>query len=225
MIDGQQRLACVALLFAAMANHLLRSGDGQRSGLISDKYLRSQNITTLENDPKLQLGEYDNEFFRSLMESAILDEALPSPNVRVESQVLLKDAYEYFLEQIRLAFNFEMAGWKSRLLELKDFLHESVESIAVLVGEDQNAYLIFETLNDRGLRLSASDLLKNYLFSQAGDRLNEVRLHWANMMNTLADIPGDDAAPTFLRHYWISTRGPVRQRELYRTITGNLRDQ
>ena len=38
------------------------------------------------------------------------------------------------------------------------------------IGEELNAYKIFETLNARGIKLSSADLLKNYLFSRMDDR-------------------------------------------------------
>ena len=35
----------------------------------------------------------------------------------------------------------------------------------ITVTDELNAFKVFETLNARGVRLSATDLLKNYLFS------------------------------------------------------------
>lgn len=106
---------------------------------------------------------------------------------------------------------------------LVDYLRDSVEVITVIVGSDQNAFLIFETLNDRGLRLTTTDLLKNHLFSQAGDRLDFVRKAWAEMTAGLESVGGDDITATFLRHYWISNREMVRERALFATISTEVR--
>ncbi len=40
--------------------------------------------------------------------------------------------------------------------------------IVVTVTDPASAFVIFETLNDRGLELSQADLLKNYLYGRAG---------------------------------------------------------
>jgi uncharacterized protein with ParB-like and HNH nuclease domain len=47
--------------------------------------------------------------------------------------------------------------------------------VLVRVPSGANAYKMFETLNDRGLRTSQADLIKNYLFGRGGARLPEVQ--------------------------------------------------
>src|SRR5207245_1110571 len=75
-------------------------------------------------------------------------------------------------------------------------------------------YLIFETLNDRGLDLSISDLLKNYIFGKAGNRLVSVRKQWEEM----AFLLGSQNETQFLRHFWLSKYGVVRERDLYKEM-------
>ena len=222
VIDGQQRLACAALLISAMAAHLSRHCDQDRARLLAGEYLVTRDIDTLESDPKLVLGEYDDNYFRTIVNTAISGSPIPEPNPRVGSQVRLHKAYTYFESQIAMQFPITFDNWKAGLLELKNYLHDSVEAICVNIGADQNAYLIFETLNDRGLRLTTSDLLKNYLFSQAGDKLEHVRSDWSHITTSLDDVSPDDSMPLFLRHHWISTQGFIRQKDLYRTISNRI---
>ena len=47
------------------------------------------------------------------------------------------------------------------------------------------AYVIFETLNDRGADLTTADLLKNYLFSQSKDYLRHVEQKWTRVSSAL----------------------------------------
>lgn len=93
--------------------------------------------------------------------------------------------------------------------------------ILVSVGDEADAYLIFETLNDRGLELSISDLLKNYIFGRAGNRLDIVRKQWQEM----AVILGTQDQTQFLRHYWLSKYGVVRERDLYREMKRQFASQ
>jgi hypothetical protein len=82
------------------------------------------------------------------------------------------------------------------------------------VPDSFNAYTLFETLNDRGLRASQADILKNYLFGKAQDRLNEVAPKWSAMIGIIESVDVDDLVLTFLRHHWISENGPTVEKEL-----------
>jgi len=107
------------------------------------------------------------------------------------------------------------------LLELEEFIRDRIILILVSVGDEADAYLIFETLNDRGLELSISDLLKNYIFGRAGNRLDIVRKQWQEM----AVILGTQDQTQFLRHYWLSKYGVVRERDLYREMKRQFASQ
>jgi hypothetical protein len=97
-------------------------------------------------------------------------------------------------------------------------LKDNVKVIVLEVPSDSDAYLIFETLNDRGADLTIADLLKNYLFGHAGQNLDAVRDGWMAVLGSL-EIPAENSVfTTFLRHYWSSVRGAVRERELYKSI-------
>jgi len=81
-----------------------------------------------------------------------------------------------------------------------------------------NAYVIFETLNDRGKDLSASDLLKNHLFGRAEDRIEEVQTKWNQMLGILEVHGGDDLVITYIRQLWSATREVAREKELFAKI-------
>jgi len=93
-----------------------------------------------------------------------------------------------------------------------------VRVIVLEVSSDSDAFLIFETLNDRGADLTIADLLKNYLFGHSETRLDAVRDGWMMVLGAL-EIPAENSVfTTFLRHYWSSIYGAVRERDLYKSI-------
>lgn len=108
-----------------------------------------------------------------------------------------------------------------RLLDWVEFLNTKARVIWVTVPDHANAYVIFETLNDRGLALSISDLLKNYLFGRSDDRIAEVQQRWFSMAGALEPVGGEEVVVTYIRHLWSSINGPTRERDLY----GSIRDQ
>ena len=61
------------------------------------------------------------------------------------------------------------------------FIKDEAKIILLTVPDHFNTFVMFETLNDRGLRSSQADLLKNYLLSQAGERVVEAQQKWAQM--------------------------------------------
>lgn len=85
-----------------------------------------------------------------------------------------------------------------------------------------NAYVMFETLNDRGLKTSQSDLVKNYLFSQTGDRLKEAQQKWAKMMGALETLNEQDIVITYLRHFLIANYGHTPERDVLVRVKSNV---
>jgi uncharacterized protein with ParB-like and HNH nuclease domain len=84
--------------------------------------------------------------------------------------------------------------------------------------------MIFETLNDRALELATSDLLKNYLFKHAGKNLEQVQTHWISMTAILEAV-ADEVVVDFIRHYWSSTYGLTRDKQLYESFKKQVTDK
>jgi hypothetical protein len=82
---------------------------------------------------------------------------------------------------------------------------------------------MFETLNDRGLRTSQSDLVKNYLFGEAGDKLPEAQKKWSSMKSLLESVNEDDITMDFLRQMLISLYGHVRKDEVYERVQNHAK--
>jgi hypothetical protein len=88
----------------------------------------------------------------------------------------------------------------------------------VRVPDHANAFTIFETLNDRGLDLAISDLLKNFLFHRAEGRITEAQASWTAMLGALAASGSDTSTVDYIRHFWSSRHGATRERDLYAAI-------
>ena len=90
----------------------------------------------------------------------------------------------------------------------------------ITVTDELNAFKVFETLNARGVRLSATDLLKNYLFSIIASQdtheteLKALEERWERIVGLL----GSESFPEFLRVFWNSRNALVRKAELFKTI-------
>lgn len=214
--DGQQRLATTTILLAAIRDYFYDNNDLKRASTITSTYLHLTELTTLEVIPKLQLNELDNDFFLK----RILTEPV-SPERAIEPT---KESHNKIERAALLAKKFigRISSTKQNptqyLAQLVDYIQDSVRVIWVSVPDDANAFMIFETLNDRGLALAISDLLKNYLFGLAGDRISEVQQRWMAMISTLEAVDNEEIIVTYMRHLWSSQYGLVREKDLYASI-------
>jgi hypothetical protein len=89
--------------------------------------------------------------------------------------------------------------------------------IQITVQDELNAYTVFETLNSRGVDLTSTDLLKNFLFSlvaKSATDLNQVKSQWKKII----DAVGLRDFPVFLRYYLQATKQMVTKESLFKVI-------
>ena len=131
-------------------------------------------------------------------------------------------ALRYFEDKIKNQFSGENAD-----NDIARFIDEQITELAIFtvlhVDNEEVAYVVFETLNARGVKLSSADILKNHFFSLAERETTPA--HLKQMENTWDDIGsalrGDIA--DFLRYYWMSRNGKiVHKKNLYREVRNSL---
>lgn len=213
VIDGQQRLASVSLLYAAMRD-LLRERSDERADDIERDFLGRKDMATRKRLPKLTLNADDNEFYLSLIDS--LDQ-----HPTRDSHKRLQKAYDLLRKRMsELIDGLDVDNWQKPLIELHSFVLNHAKVIDVHVPDENRSFVIFETLNDRGLNLNTSDLLKNHLFGTAGaQRLEETKRRWSEMIGALGgDDESNEVHDGFLRHYWSSKTGAGRAKALFSEI-------
>ena len=223
IIDGQQRmatlsiviLACTDYLFALATEGLDVENNKERAGELERSYLGTKDPASLRITPKLKLNANDDDFFQL----NIAQRKAPQGGVRGlrDSERLLWDCFQFFKRKLQEKFAARKKGE-----EVARFVNEVVTErlvfISVRVQDQLSAYTVFETLNARGLELTETDLLKNYLLSLA-DRLSKSQMEpvlkqWAR----ITARAGIAKFPEFLRHHLNSEREYVRQKQLFKTI-------
>ena len=217
VLDGQQRLAVLSLLLAGIADQFDTTGDKKRAQAIRGQYLSTFDITDGVERPQLKLNQTDDPYFRSILIEGTGEPKDGAP----ESHWRLWNAHQSISDWIfkKLEGMKDQVSW---LAEFTKYLSESAYVIYFVVADDANAYLIFETMNDRSLELSIADLLKNYLLGRAGEDLQAVLNLWTTAMASLNAYGGENLFTAFLRHFWSSKYGLVREKELYRSIKSRV---
>jgi hypothetical protein len=178
IIDGQQRLTTLTLLLIFL--HNLQKDQPHQvkvSELIfSEKFSRrSFNIDVPERTGCME----------ALFTGAPFDESGQSESVR---NIIGRYA------DIAALFPDELRG--PALSYFMVWLIENVHLVEITAYSDEDAYLIFETMNDRGLSLSPTDMLKGYLLANITDDTQRVAANktWKERITALLDVDKDEDA-------------------------------
>ncbi len=211
VVDGQQRLATTAIFLSAIRDYL-QPLEGDLAKSIDDDFLSVFVRATRARVPRLQLNLDDNEYFRARLSGA-------SPTPSKPSHHLLDSAFTEAAKYVRTIVAGHDRGQHGNVLNRwVDFIETKSFIILLRVPDASNAYRMFETLNDRGKRVSQSDLVKNYLFGQAGGRLPEVQQKWSLMRGALETVEDEDITIAFLRHSLTIIGGFVREADVYDAV-------
>jgi hypothetical protein len=94
-----------------------------------------------------------------------------------------------------------------------DWLKDRVQLVQITAYTDDDAYSIFETMNDRGLKLTPADMLKGYLLANTEDGKPRTLANalWRKRLRNLDDI-ADDASSDFLKT-WLRSQYSTKIRE------------
>ncbi|MDK2941649.1 MAG: hypothetical protein PWP56_1162 [Acetobacterium sp.] len=170
IIDGQQRITSITLLLIYL-NHLQKNNAENvsiTSLIFSEKYrIKSFNMSDEIREPCLkslfETGEYnlkdtDDETIQNMVER-------------------YDDIAELFPDELtKMALPFFI-----------DWLIGNVVLVEITAYSDENAYTIFETMNDRGLNLTSAEMLKGYVLSKITDvkKRTEINEIWKVQMQKL----------------------------------------
>jgi hypothetical protein len=227
IVDGQQRLATTLIFIAAIRDYLLQSQDEEFASDIERQYIMSRAYPSREMLPQLRLNVYDHDYFvKRILErpgSAERADAAPS---RASHRRIHANAGVAATRVRQIVAGATPDQRTQRLSSWLDYLRDRARLIVVMVPDDTHAYIMFETLNDRGVELSKVDLLKNYLFGRSGaERLAETEQRWYSMIGAIESVAKESAVTTYVRHFWASMHGPTRERELFSDIKGKVKSK
>ena len=213
VVDGQQRLATTAIMLAEIRNYL-QDKDPMIAQSVDGEILNVIDRSTRARVPRLRLNLDDNEYFRARLTN---EKPIPSPSKPSHDRI--DQAFREARKQVkRIVSGFDAKDHGDTLNRWINFMQQRARAVLLQVPNDADAYRMFETLNDRGLGTSQSDLVKNYLYGRAGDRIDEVQQRWSLMRGALETIEDEDITIQFLRHSLTLIQGFVREHEVYEAV-------
>lgn len=195
IVDGQQRLTSLTLLLILLRT--LQQGRAEQVNIdeliVSEKYgQKSFNLHVDERAPVME-ALYEGQSF--------------DPNDRSES---VQNLYQRYLD-LDEAFPDELRD--DALPYFIDWLLENVHLVEITAYSDDDAYTIFETMNDRGLSLSPTDMLKGYLLANIDDsaKRTAANTRWRERIRELNEA-GKDVEPDCFKA-WLRSQYATKIRE------------
>jgi hypothetical protein len=181
LIDGQQRLTTILALLAAIRRRADEAGDPDRLGdQIFEECLINKFATTEEERFKLIPTQRDRDALTAL----ILGDGQVAENGII-------DAWQFFYKAIDAG---DAEGKQINLLRLKACVTDYLDLVSITLDQGDSPNRIFESLNNTGMQLGPSDLIRNYLFMRILDVAEQERVYkqeWFPMQEALQDQLSD----------------------------------
>lgn len=187
IIDGQQRITSITLLLIYL-NHQQKNFPDEEKVAISELIFSVKHRVKSFN----MTDENREECLKALFEEGNYIPTEEDDETVVNMVDRYQDIHDSFPEEID----------NKALPFFIDWLIENVVIVEITAFSDENAYTIFETMNDRGLNLTPTEMLKGYVLSKISDRKkrNEINEIWKSQMIKLHDF-SKNANQSFF-HAW-----------------------
>lgn len=188
LVDGQQRLTTISIILHCVLERMQLEAEGEAARDL-ERLLSCKAFGGRAN-PKIGLDSLDSQQFAG---HVAMDEMAEPENEHLSS------AFGLIRERI---LNLDLG-------DLGEFLYKLMNQAFVIrldVSEAKDAFKLFETINNRGLKLSSTDIIKNFILGNAArfgpKDLQYAQDRWGDLIKQLDGLCMD----TFFRHYLISIR-------------------
>ncbi len=210
IIDGQQRITTLMILFSIIHRFMQQDDieiddDDEDDVILEQKISKgkvasciwNENRTRLKFKPKSEIGEK----YRSVVKNLSIDEIRNHNLTRQELQkgdalALYYNTAKIFVEKITKLTN--NGANLEKLDGFNSYLFNNVKMIHIECGDESFAIKMFQIINNRGLALYSSDLIKSYLYSKFDEKsadIQEFNEYWSAIerkINSIDNMTTDD---------------------------------
>ncbi|MCC5579036.1 DUF262 domain-containing protein [Microtetraspora sp. AC03309] len=150
VVDGQQRLTTLMLALCAIRDHLAAEDPKHR-----------ERINELHLINKWQHGEKRYRLLPTQSDRAAFIACVDGAQEGGAADSLVGNAYQFFKSML---VEFDDPADPHDIERVESVLLDRLNLVQILVEKDDNAFRIFESINNTGMRLSQVDLIRNYVF-------------------------------------------------------------
>lgn len=225
VVDGQQRLTTITLLLCALRNLLSERGyDDLAKGIHS--LIERPNI---DNKPEFVVS---TETSYPYFQDRIQQWGEPALDLKpLAEEQNLQAAFEQLSNLLRqtassidndptLSTAKRSSLFQQKMVAIRDALLD-LSLIFVQLDDEDDAYVIFETLNTRGKDLSLTDLVKNHvtkLMRSKNRQTDAAKVKWTQLLETIEESSAPLETDKFLHHFWLSKYDYLPLKTLFKTL-------
>lgn len=230
ILDEQQRITTIRMLLCALRDAF---ADEQFDGLARGIH-RLVERPDINNDNQFVLQtETSYPYLQQVIQSfPKQDEDIEAGDEekRLEQAFgLLKDSISSSIDAIRsdrsLNEKKKDAAIRKRLIAVRDRIL-GLKTIMVALASEDDAYVIFETLNTRGRDLTVSDLVRTQitrLLPQANRNVDRAKDRFNAVVSAFEASREELSVNSFLHHYWLSKYEYTTEKKLYRALKRTIK--
>ena len=232
IVDGQQRLTTITLMLAAIRNAFLDYEDENLARGVH-QYIEKANIDNINeyvlnaetSFPYLQ--DHIQSFKKTDIQCTVGNE---EQNLKSAFELIDKKLYSMIPRLNKNDFHDDLFQVRrQQVLETLKSIRNKVLSLKLVfiqLDNEDDAYLIFETLNTRGKDLTTLDLAKNLLLQKlrtSNVTLDSYREMWNRILEKFDDNGLEqNIVESFLYHYWLSKYDDTTQKQLFGEIKKHI---
>ena len=167
-----------------------------------------------EDTPKFVPTQADREAYSAIAINRIIP----------EQDGLLVQAYNYFKDQ--LLYTLDSNGDAISPAKVLTTLEHALQVVMINLGDSDDPYLIFESLNFKGEPLNQADLVRNYVLMRFRHSIapgGEQQRVYLNYWRPMEDLLGQNHS-VFLRHYAMKNGDDIRQGGIYAAVKTHLKN-
>lgn len=233
IVDGQQRLTTITIVLSVIRDAFAKLGDTNLAKGIHRYIERPNNdfidefvLDTETSFPYLQthIQSFDESPSKINFDC---DVGAEETNLKLAYDLLSNKLEEHIPQISEDGHQRDLFTPEGAIIELKALRDKflSLKLVFIQLDNEDDAYLIFETLNARGRDLRTSDLVKNLLLKtikSANTTYDSPKQAWNKLVKGFDDISENDVIDTFLLHYWISKQEYTTDKKLFSCIKSHI---